>query len=266
MDIRPLFFGGALTALNKSDGGIRPIAVGSTLRQLVCKLVNKAVRDDLGDLFRPTQLGFGTCHGSEAAVHAARHSLNNMSSSDVFVKLDIRNAFNTIRRDRILQEVKEKLPHLFPLVYCSYSTTSHLFFGSESILSSEGIQQGDPLGPLLFCLAIDPILKELQSPFKVFYIDDGSICGDAKLVAQDVALFESKAPTLGLTLNHSKSEFICVENQEIQSHFPDFKWIQPKDAFLLGSPIGDEKSVDLALSEKLGFLQTMGNRLAHLPR
>ena len=36
-DIQPIFCGASLCALNKKDGGIRPIAVGSTLRRLVSK-------------------------------------------------------------------------------------------------------------------------------------------------------------------------------------------------------------------------------------
>jgi len=33
-DVAPVFFGGRLLALNKKTGGIRPIAIGFTLRRL----------------------------------------------------------------------------------------------------------------------------------------------------------------------------------------------------------------------------------------
>jgi len=36
----PIFFGGRLIALNKKSDGIRPIAVGFTLRRLVSKCAN----------------------------------------------------------------------------------------------------------------------------------------------------------------------------------------------------------------------------------
>ena len=35
MQVRPFFFGASVIALNKKDGGVRPIAVGCTLRRLV---------------------------------------------------------------------------------------------------------------------------------------------------------------------------------------------------------------------------------------
>ena len=36
-------------------------------------------------------------------------------------------------------------------------------FGEHDILSSEGAQQGDPLGSLEFCEAIHPLLMSLHS-------------------------------------------------------------------------------------------------------
>ena len=108
--VRHIFFGASLTALNKPDGSIRPIAVGLTLRRLVCKVASRAIRDDLGSLLRPIQLGFGTSHGAEAAVHAARYFVDHLAPDEIVVKLDIANAFNTLRRDKILDAVLEFAP------------------------------------------------------------------------------------------------------------------------------------------------------------
>ena len=68
----PLFFGAALTALNKKDGGVRRIAVGCTLRRLVAKVASRAVWERMGLLLALLQLGFGTSMGAEAASHAVR--------------------------------------------------------------------------------------------------------------------------------------------------------------------------------------------------
>ena len=38
VSVHPIFFGARLTALKKSDGGVRPIASGCTLRRLVAKM------------------------------------------------------------------------------------------------------------------------------------------------------------------------------------------------------------------------------------
>jgi len=51
----------------------------------------------------------------------------------------------------------------------------------------EGPQQGDPLGPLLFCNKIQPLLSSLSSELNLGYIDDVMLAGPADTVASDVA-------------------------------------------------------------------------------
>lgn len=61
-------------------GGVRPIAVGNTLRRLVAKCVSTGIKEDMQDLLAPSQLGFGTPNGAKIAVHSALHytSLHQM--------------------------------------------------------------------------------------------------------------------------------------------------------------------------------------------
>ena len=60
--------------------------------------------------------------------------------------MDYRNAFNTIRRDVLLDLVKRKLPNIYNYVHQWYAQDSYLGFGKEILNSSEGVQQEDPLG------------------------------------------------------------------------------------------------------------------------
>ena len=139
--------------MGKKDGGIRPIAVGCILRRLATKCLCTSVFHEMGSPLFPHQLGFRTALGAEAAVHAARVFLSNLEDGHLIIKLDFRNAFNSIRRDKMLHSVLMKAPDLLPFAYCSYQYPSLLFFGDFTISSEEGVQQGDPLCPLLFCLA-----------------------------------------------------------------------------------------------------------------
>ena len=168
----PIFFGANLCALSKKDCGIRPIAVGSTLRRLITKVGFKPISRELGSLFRPHQLGYASKGGSEAAAHAARHYLTSDTKNRVFLKIDIKNAFNCINRDIILHKVKEKIPSLYNLIWQAYSKASHLFYRDEILSSETGIQQGDPGGPALFSLGIDHIIKDLKSEVNLWYLDD----------------------------------------------------------------------------------------------
>ncbi|KAJ8721909.1 hypothetical protein PYW08_004311 [Mythimna loreyi] len=114
----PFLYGASLFALEKKDGGVRPIAVGSVFRRLTAKLACRAVKEDMARYLQPHQLGFGTRLGCEAAIHATRSFVMNPENEDsIVLKLDIRNAFNTLERDVLLSEVKEKIPSLYPFLH-----------------------------------------------------------------------------------------------------------------------------------------------------
>jgi len=111
----------------------------------------------------PIQLGFGVKQGTEAAAHAARRFLQDMPPGQALLKLDFFNAFNTISRDEILHTFQEVLPELYPFILTCYNSPSHLCFCEFLISSAEEVQQGDPLGPLLFCAAAQKMANLMKS-------------------------------------------------------------------------------------------------------
>ena len=78
-----------------------------------------------------------------------------------------------------MKAAKLHTPELFPFISSCYSTSSSLYFHDTIIISSaEGVQQGDPLGPLLFYLVIFPLTQMLCSEFRIFYLDDATLGGN----------------------------------------------------------------------------------------
>ena len=136
---RASFFGATLIALNKMGGGVRPIAVGCTLRRFVAKCAGACMKEATGSLLAPHQLGFGVPLWAEAAVHASRIFLHNLQPGHLALKIDFRNAFNCVRQDKMIVAVGQLAPELLPLVICTYGTPSFLFFGEDIILSLEGV-------------------------------------------------------------------------------------------------------------------------------
>ena len=136
---------------------------------MTAKCVVLMLGGEVGDLLRPTQLGFGTPGWCEAAVHATRQYLSTIAemSPRILLKLDYKNAFNTLRRDHLLRVVKDELHQLYPLIWQIYSSPSELIFGDTILQSATGVQKGDPLGPALFTLAIMALTKSLSSPLNV---------------------------------------------------------------------------------------------------
>ena len=133
----------------KKDEGIRPIAVGNTLRRLATKVVLRPYTREIRDHLEPYQLGVGTPAGCEAAHRATRLYMETASTPKVLLKVDLKNAFNTIRRDKILTAAREHLPDAYHLLHQAYGEKSFLFHGKSLIESATGLQQGDsaPCGP-----------------------------------------------------------------------------------------------------------------------
>ena len=202
--VNAILFGGRLIALRKKDGGVRPIAIGYTLRRLAAKCANFFAVNKVLSLLLPLQVGVGVPGGAEAAVHAFRRFVSNMPDGHVAVKIDFSNAFNTIRRDLILESILTEVPEIYRFVYAAYANPSQLKFGDRIIFSCEGAQQGDPLGPFEFCLGILPLLRNLTADFSVSFMDDLTIGGPADQVSAALNYIQDKAPVYGLRLNVSK--------------------------------------------------------------
>ena len=266
--IRPALFGGALTALQKNCGGVRPIAVGYTWRRLAGKVACRLLSLRASTLLAPRQLGFGVPGGAEAAVHATRRYLQNLPPGHVILKIDFSNAFNSVRRDVILEAVKQHLPELLPYASSCYAAPSSLKFGEHSLSSETGAQQGDPLGPLYFCLAVKELLASMKSELTIGYLDDFSLGDEAEIVADDFVQLEIKAQELGLTLNRAKCEVIgqtSITKTQLEARGICLREVEQKDAILLGSPLLPGVGVDKAIATKRNELETLASRLPLMP-
>ena len=155
----------------------------------------------MAPLLAPRQLGVGTPGGAEAIVHATWTFLYSASSQQILLKLDFANAFNSVRQNSILEAVALELPQLLLYVSASYESPSSLVFGGFILDFAEGIQQGDPLGPILFSMAISKVLLLLQSEFTAAYLDDVALGGTIESLEVKLTRFEKHANSVGLTLN-----------------------------------------------------------------
>ena len=114
----------------------------------------------------PFQLGVAQRGGAEQIVHSMRATLADQWDSQpdfALLKVDFSNAFNSVSRKHLLLECKRLFPELLPWVQWCYGKNSLLFFGDYiTITSCVGVQQGDPLGPLLFCLVLHVLVLRIR--------------------------------------------------------------------------------------------------------
>ena len=265
-EVRPVLFGGSLIALTKKSGDLRPIAIGYTLRRVAAKCANRYAVGKLASFFAPLQVGIATPAGCEAAVHAARKYVSAMPQDHVFVKLDFSNAFNSLHRDIMLQSAYTVIPEIYSFVHQSYSSASVLKFGPFSISSQMGPQQGDPLGPLLFCLPLQPVLHSMQSDLCIGYLDDLSLGGSPETVANDIASLVSLNASFGLNLNLNKCEFYSPSIDS--SKHPSFSELQCVDfesLTLLGAALFKGSALDGMLQAHCETLGSAIDDLCQLP-
>ena len=201
--------------------------------------------------------------GAETLTHSARLYLQHMDKDRAFVKLDFTNAFNSIRRDAALKSVARHRPDLLAFVTAAYGFTSQLWMGDICIDFAEGVQQGDPLGPLLFCLALDDALKGLQCEFVSGYLDDIDLGDTVPRLINHIQGLETATQALGLHLNYSKCEVIGLSASSAhiwESSGFNFVVRPIKEACLLGSPLHCD-GVDAALSARRVQLEEIVERL-----
>ena len=240
---------------------MRPIAIGYTWRRLAAKCANNYAISQLGDTLLPMQLGVATPGGCEAAVHATRRYMATMSDDSVLVKLDFSNAFNCLHRDRMLKTVADQMPCIYRFCWLSYSNATALKFGDSTIWSEEGPQQGDPLGPLLFCLTIQPILQSLSSELVLAYMDDVTLGGCESTVADDITTIANIGPSYGLQLNSSKCEVISNTGAVGHAVLAGFEHKTTDSATLLGAPISTGSAMTDCLAARCADLARAVERL-----
>ena len=273
--VTPVLYGASLLAFSKPRGGVRPIAIGGTLRRLVAKAAVFHLKPEVEPKLFPFQLGVSIPSGAEVIVHSARSfcAMKKHSPDPIaFLKVDFENAFNTIRRDKLLDAVKKDFGCVFPFLFQCYSKNSILIFNGTRLDSAEGIQQGDPLGPLCFSLCLQGLISRLSSSLNVWYLDDGTLAGDPSIVESDFRKIIDEQDSLGLRVNIKKCELSVLgldsaKNNAVATsfanNFPDINIVPVDDINLLGTPLFPG-GIDKELSSRLHSFKLLCSRLERL--
>jgi len=129
----PYLCAARLIPLKKKDGGVRPIAVGDTLRRLTAKWL-LATSQGRSATLAPLQTAFakgGPCEVVEMGVQALADTLQG-STGWLLLQVDLKNAFNYIHRPAILNALEQRCPSMLPWVRQAFQPAP-LLVGREVI-------------------------------------------------------------------------------------------------------------------------------------
>ena len=149
-----------LIPLDKNPG-VRPIGVVEVCCRIIGKAVMRIVKLDLIDAVAGRQFCARLEGGCEAAVHCMSRIFERTGAS-FFV--DASNAFNSLNRATTLLNASNVCPALAPILINTYREPVSLFVNGETLLSTEGTTQGDPLGMAMYAIGVQPLINSLESP------------------------------------------------------------------------------------------------------
>ena len=125
-----------LTALSKKKGGVRPIAVGEVLRRLIAKCLASEAKSEAIELFDSLQLGVGISGGAEAIIHLSKITYDSIVSAQTdegVLQIDFQNAFNSVKRKRLLKATYKFIPGIAAFTNVCYSQHTPLFYNNAII-------------------------------------------------------------------------------------------------------------------------------------
>ena len=213
--------------------------------------------------------------GAEVGSQVVRQwcERNKATEGKIIFVADFANAFNTVDRGQFLREVRHHIPGLAKWAEWCYGRPSKLFFNGVVISSEVGVQQGDPLGPLLFSLALQPVLLQLGNipglDLSFSFLDDLALAGEQSAVAAGIAQLSDSVSSLGLRLNMSKCELVPAVPGGGGINWGLFDPNMPRKLDgcfkLLGAPIGTQEYCQLITAKRAAKVQSSLDAIGELP-
>ena len=126
-----------------------------------------------------------------------------------------------------------------------------------TILSEEGVTQGDPLSMILYGLALVALGRQLQKEVKdiilSFYADDAMEMGSAAAIYRVFSRLQELGPARGYYPEPTKSVLVCTETKRaaVQRVLGEFKFKYKDGARYLGGFIGTDDARDEWVKEQV---------------
>ena len=234
---------------------VRRIVLLTTLRKTLSLIVLSRIAPKVDEYLSPSQSGFRRGRSTADVFFVYRWlsaKAQRQRVSIEFLGIDLSRAFDTIRRDKLLDTfLGESEMRMIRLLLTDTSLEARLSTGDcHAFATSIGTPQGDSLSPVLFTVYLEAALRDLRSrlptrpladanlPLDVEYADDTDFISTSRLFLDDI---ERIAPAClaewSLTINASKTErsSVCRHADRV-----DEEWRMTRK---LGSLLGEAEDV-----------------------
>ena len=228
--VTPIFKKGEKTNRNN----YRPISILSAISKIVEKVLTNQLSDfmELHDLFTESQHGFRKGRNTTGAINNLMEQLyENFNSSAITqgVFLDFSKAFDTINHQILI----DKLPFYGLTFRATRVLESYLQNRKQFVMVnghvsdmrkiSVGVPQGSILGPLLFLIYINDLLKAAPILSYILYADDTNIFStDPKILQNEIINIENWCIANKLVLNYSKTFQVIFKAPNKRFNSPDY--------------------------------------------
>uniref|UniRef100_A0A1X7SU22 Reverse transcriptase domain-containing protein n=1 Tax=Amphimedon queenslandica TaxID=400682 RepID=A0A1X7SU22_AMPQE len=134
-------------------------------------------------------------------------------------------------------------PAFARIIINTYRADTNLFIGGQTIFSSEGTTQGDPLAMSMYALATVPLIRRLSSPSVIqsWYADDATAAGRLQTLREWWDGLVEAGPLFGYFPNSVKTWLLVKPSSadDAKAIFEDTNIsITTEGRPVLGSPIG----------------------------
>ena len=224
--------------LGKTDGGIRPINVSTSINKLLSKTLVVWGLSELCQQYRTTAKGIGEPAGTETILHLVefmlRDSYNKRQDTHdlLLIKADIKNCFNSAKRDKLFEvllkhgfgsrmgAVKALLGHSHTVIHVDYQGQT-----SVAVEVNDGTFQGSPASGFFVTLLIQHQLTQLRQkyledanvPAAMFsFLDDITVCADLTTLETVFPLMQHALLEVGFEVSLAKTTLVTF-NKGVQA-------------------------------------------------
>ena len=248
--MRP-FMLASMTALQKRDGGVRGIATGTSFRRLVAKTLARQFGREVEEACSPFQFALSSKAGVDCVGHAVRVATEADAEATV-LSIDGIGAYDHVHRSAMLNKLLDipSLWGLLPFVRATYcQPTCHKWKDQDGVQHDvhqhEGGEQGNPLMPLMFSLAIHNALVEVKASMRLgemlfAFLDDVYVVATSQRIREVCNLLNETLAIVGIQLHAGKTRTW----NRAGTRPADLEDLGPEEGIkILGTPIGSDQFV-----------------------